>query len=99
MREAAERVAAEARRVDKRLDPSAPHLPAVASSGWFGPGPTPRGPQDATPSFGETKGPPLPHPPRERIEVRVPICEATVQIPRPTAPQLLGTLTFILSRQ
>src|SRR2546425_179500 len=32
----AERVAAEARRGNKRLDPSAPQLPAVASSGWFG---------------------------------------------------------------
>jgi len=34
----AERDAAEARRANKRLDTSAPHLPAVASSGWFGPG-------------------------------------------------------------
>ena len=32
----AERVAAEPRRVNRRPDSNAPHLPAVGSSGWFG---------------------------------------------------------------
>jgi hypothetical protein len=51
------------------------------------------------PTHSGVKNPPLPQHRRERIEVRVPTCQAWLQIPHPTAPQQQGALTLALSRE